>query len=176
MRPFWENLSLKDHLKDLEKWQTSFHWLVLRSADISKFCECVNESPENTNQPSASCRRCFATGRIYTDYLIKGIQYSRSRQDTGFEISTPPGILNNSSYKYAITIKDIIPKSTDLIIEVDRNKNTGEIVTPIRIVEVFDIEDVRIIYGDKGREEFYTLSVQRRSILPGTFRKDKRDY
>ncbi len=171
--PFWENLDLREHLGELEYYQGSFHWLVLRSAHLDKFCECVKEMPIHFQGSLPPCKRCLSTGRIYTDYLIKGIQYLPTRNFAANEVFAAPGVIHNAGRRYAFTVKDIVPKSTDLVLEIDLNKNTGQPITTIKILEVFNIQQVRRLWGDRGREEYYIALVEQRQIMPGTFSSDK---
>lgn len=169
-RGAWENLSIRRTLKELENAESGFHWIVIRSADLSGKCECLNEQvPRNHESPDPSCKRCLGTGYVFTDYLAKGLQYSQTRQFRGEEIQMPAGVLNNSNFRYALNIKEIVPKTTDLLIEIELNKNTGDPVTPIKVQEVYDIQHVRRLWGDQGREEYYSLNVEQRQIYPGTF-------
>lgn len=173
--PFWENLSLREHLQELEFYGASFHWLVLRSAHLDKYCECTNEVPLSQVGTRPPCKRCLSTGRMYTDYLMKGIQYLPTRNFAGDEIFAAPGVLHNSGRRYAFNVKDVVPKSTDLILEIDLNKDTGQPIIPIKILEVFNILQIRRLWGDRGREEYYIAMTEQRQIMPGVFSKDRKD-
>ena len=113
---------------------------------------------------------------MFTDHLIKGLQYIPTRRALSEESQVAPGIIHNEGFRYCLTTKNIVPKETDFIIEIDLNKDTGDPVTPVSVVSVYDIIHTRILWGDKGREEWYAVTVQSRQIAPGTFKKDKTDY
>lgn len=172
----WEYLSIRKTLEDLRKNNSGFHWLVLRSAHLDGFCECINEVPKQYSKATSSCKRCLGSGRVFTDHLIKGLQYIPVPRLSSKETQSGPGIIHNESFRYCVTTKNIIPKEIDFIIEVDLNKNTGDVVTPVKIRKVYDISNVRTLWGDKGREEWYSLTVESKQIAPGTFSKSKKDF
>lgn len=172
----WEKLSIRNTLKELSNVKSGFHWLVIRSASLDGYCDCVNEIERNYETANPSCWRCLGSGRIFTDFLVKGIQYIQTRQFAADEAQAPPGIINNQQFRYAILTDNIIPKTHDLLLEIELDKDTGEPLTPIRIRDVFNVANVRTMWGDKGREEFYSIVCEYRTILPGTFRRTKSDY
>lgn len=172
----WENLSIRGTIDDLRKAMSGFHWVVLRSAHLDGFCECIKEVERQYSKATSNCRRCLGSGRLFTDFLIKGIQYIPTPQFRSDESQKGPGVLHNEGFRYLISVKDRIPKETDFLIEIDLDKDTGNPVTPISVVTVYDITNVRVLWGDKGREEFYSVTTKARQIAPGTFKKDKSDY
>jgi len=113
---------------------------------------------------------------MYTDYIIRSIQYVQTRQFGADEVSSPAGIVNNSQFRYIVAVDGVPPKTHDIILEINLDKDDGEPLIPLRIKEVFNIVNVRTLWGEGGREEFYSAVVEQRQILPGTFRDTKTDY
>jgi len=139
---------------------TGFQWLGLRQADYTKKCACqgilgTSDSP--------ICKRCFSTGYLFTDFLVKGYTWMGV---LGAAFGASPGLISTEQRNIVLKHDKQISKF-DYILELDQNRDTAELYFPLRINRYFQIQDAVPIKGDRGRIEFWKLSVEERNVKDG---------
>ena len=55
------------------------------------------------------------------------------------------------------------PTQQDFVLEIELNETTREPTIPFKVVNVFDISDIRELRSDGGRVEFYSVTAERAS-------------
>lgn len=169
------NMNVRENLNEMASKRSGFHWLILRSSQPDRFCDCLNETSKSNSDPNPSCKKCLGSGRVFTDLFTKGLSYSPNRQFAVDESIGDPGEIRNATFHFAMEI-GYRPKEQDMLAEIVLDIDTGAPITPIRFREVFNILNVRTMHGDLGREEFYSLLCEKRQIYPGNFHKEGSDY
>ena len=148
-------LDLRKQVETLRK-NTSFRWVALRTADLSKKCSsCLNKDQYEVGL----CKRCFNTGHAFVDKLVSA---HSSLSIPGVDFSGPIGQAN-TKIQYFYIEHNQRPKNTDFILELDINEKTGVPRQPFRIIRAYKINDTNPLKGIDGRTEFWRCFVEERN-------------
>lgn len=148
-------------LRELER--VAFRWVALREADLSKQCTCVQESEKGLRQASASCKRCFGSGYVFTDYLVKGFEW----------VFTPATHFQAELGQMSTQVRHFVVRRTrplkkfDFLVDLDINPDTGVPKQPFKMIRVYQIQDVRAFSGRGGRVEFWKCTAEERTLTTG---------
>lgn len=129
------------------------HYVLLQRSKKGLRCRCWNERYQ---EPESDCPICNGTGRVVR------IERHLARRDSGSQvISKPYQVQQTPIGKMAIEAQifylkhDTKPQSGDYIYEVGW-KNTQ----PTHLETAYIINDVQAMRGDRGRIEFWAVSVR----------------
>lgn len=136
-----------------------FQWYGLRQADVTKKCSCVNYG----SVASETCTRCYSSGYLFTDFLVKGYAWSGV---LGVEFGAKSGQISTNQ-KNLVLRHDRPINKFDFILELDQNPDTGKILQPFKIIKQYKIQDIFGIKGDNGRIEFWRCNIEERNIENG---------
>lgn len=137
-----------------------FRWFGLRQPDYTARCSCGNT--EGTTD-SITCFRCFNTGYVFTDYLVKGYFWLGV---LGVEYSTSPGLIATQQKNLVIEHDRPINKF-DYILELNQDPVTNKVTQPFQIMKYLRVQDSLAVRGDDSRVEFWRCNVEERNIKPG---------
>jgi hypothetical protein len=132
--------------------RSSFRWMGLRSIDYTKKCSC-----------GSVCNRCMQSGYLFTDYLIKSYKW---KDVLGVLFNAQPLTLSTQRENIVIRHSKTVNKR-DFILELDSNPNTGILIQPLKIIRVYQVQDVAPMIGDDSRREFWKCSIEERNIDGG---------
>lgn len=145
-----------------------FQWLGLRQSDYSKKCACNNSGSTS----SGPCSRCYNTGYLFTDFLVKGYAWLGV---LGVEFGAKPGMIATQQKNVVLEHNRPINKF-DYILELDQNPNTGKILQPFKIIKYYRIQDAMPIKGDIGRVEYWKCNIEERNVENGIPNELGTDY
>ncbi|MCB1712294.1 MAG: hypothetical protein KDH96_07415 [Candidatus Riesia sp.] len=135
-------------------------WFGLRQADYTKRCGCT---PEEGTSEGSNCSRCFSTGYLFTDYLVKGYMWMGV---LGTEFNSIPGVISTQQ-KNLVIQHDRIVNKFDFVLELDHDPATSKPRQPFQIVKIYRVQDSLPIRGDDSRVEFWKCSIEERNIEDG---------
>ncbi len=151
-------MDLREELRGLEH---NFHWYGLRQLDYTQPCACKTLPDEQ----KLKCVRCFRTGYLFTDFLVKGYKWIST---LGFEFRTSAGDISTQRKNFILKHDRPINKF-DHVLELDSEPDTGKIRQPFKIVKTFTVQDSYAVYGKNGVTEYYRCSIEERNIDDGLF-------
>jgi hypothetical protein len=165
LRSELENIHEEEHFLDIieeleELAGTGFQWVGLRQPNYSKECACVREEKDGHRAPSSTCRRCMATGYVFTDYLVKAYMWQGV---LGIEFGSAAGRISTPLRNLVVQHDRPINKF-DMILELDQDTDTGEIRQPFSILRHFKVQDSMPLKGDSGRIEFWKCALEERNL------------
>ncbi len=137
-----------------------FQWFGLRQSDYRKKCSC--KGIQGT-QDNPRCNRCFSTGYLFTDYLVKGYLWMGV---LGVGYNAGPGMISTDQKNVVLQHNRVINKF-DHVLELDQDFDTGQIRQPFSIIRQYKVQDSVPIKGDSGRLEFWKCSIEERNIDSG---------
>lgn len=137
-----------------------FQWYGLRQADYTRKCS-HDGTMGGSNSPT--CKRCFSTGYLFTDFLVKGYSWMGL---LGVEFGTISGKISTQQRNLVIKHNRPVNKF-DYILELNQDPDTGIIRQPFSIIRQFKIQDCVPIKGDMGRIEFWRCNIEERHVDDG---------
>ena len=150
-------IDLRDELKTIFK--DFYQWYGLRQPDYSKQCSCtLNTAEGGIRAPDKACSRCFSTGFVFTDYIVKGYNWLGN---LGAEFPSGPGVISTQANNIVINHRRPLNKG-DLILILDQSND--KLVTPIDVTKQFVIQGAIPMRLDKGRIEYWRGNMEERLI------------
>lgn len=159
------NIDLIKELKSLDDF--SFQWYGLRQLDYSKKCGCSKVREEGITT-STGCSRCFRTGFLFSDFLVRGHIYTSV---FGVEFTGPHGTLSTQT-KYLILEWNRPIQKYSFILELDQELKTGKLAQPFKITRAFTIQDYEGLKGDNSRIEYWKCLIEERNFDDGRAGED----
>ena len=151
-------MNLRNEINQLST--QGFRWYGIRHADLSKTCICVTDGTGGVRNPLPSCKRCFGTGHLFTDYLAHGYGWP-SVLGTAFR--TGPGQISTQTRNFVFRYDSIIAKF-DLVLDLSLDLDTGDPIQPFKILKVYEIQDSSQMAGFEGRLEFWKCIAEERNL------------
>lgn len=137
----------------------SFQWYGYRQVDYSKKCDCNN----STELSKPGCSRCFRTGYLFNDFLVKGYIWL---VNPGAGFTTPFGTISTQS-KFMILEWNRPVQKFSFVLELDQDPETGNIRQPFSIMRAYEIQDFSLTKGREGRVEWSKCLLEERNIDDG---------
>lgn len=144
--------------------EQGFHWVALRSVDLSRPCsKCKGKTLSAHSEVSSQCTLCLDVGYSYVDKLIKGYSY---RGSPGNDENTQVGIINTENLVWALQ-HNSYPKTSDYILELDLDLTTGVPRQPFRIIRTHKVSDAQAMLGDDRKIKFWRCFTQESNLSFG---------
>lgn len=156
--PDYPFIDLRQELKQLL--DDHFNWYGLRQPDYNKKCGCYVSAKDGIASPDKNCKRCLATGYVFTDYLVRGYAWLGV---LGFEFPSGPGFISTKAKQIIFEYSRPINKF-DIVLELDQELDGKTLKTPFKILKTYVIQDVDPMRLDNARSEFWRCNIEERSI------------
>lgn len=152
-----------DIREELEELVPHFQWFGLRQIDYNSRCSCFGVTNPDGIPARESCRRCFRSGYLFVDYLIKGYMWIST---LGFEFKTKVGEISTQRTNLILQHNRAVNKF-DYILVLDKNPDTGVLRQPLSVMRTYQVQDSVPLIGKQDRIEFYKCSLEERNLDDG---------
>lgn len=149
-----------DFIQEIKKLRSfGFQWYGYRVLDYTKKCACNIDSTNDRK----GCSRCFRTGYVFTDHLVKGYSWIAS---PGHVANAPLGTISTQT-RFIILEWDQPMQKYGYILELFQNAESGHLNQPFKIMRAFEIQDYILIRGQEGRIEWARCLLEERNLDDG---------
>ncbi len=147
-------LDFAKELDRLSKVGGSFRWFALRKPDLSKKCTCAGNS---------RCKRCFDTGYLFSDELVKVYTWAAV---FGVEFQTKAGSISTQTKNFVIEYSRDLSKQ-DYLLELDIDMVSGEPIQPFKIMRAYKLADYAIITARDNKPAYWMANAEEREFSDG---------
>jgi hypothetical protein len=144
---------IEQHRKFIEDYG---YWMAVRHAVPGAKCPCIHGESEG---PDDNCRICHGSGDMFVDHLVRGRKYT-PRPEIGSEQRTPVGYVNIHAPMYQIESGVVRPHTTDYVMELVLDRNTGQPVRPYEIRVMYKIAHVDEMRDIQGKIAFFQIKTE----------------
>lgn len=162
-------LNFNKELERLAAVGGSFSWFALRFPDLSKKCSCAGKGIMDS---PPSCRRCFDTGYLFQDQLIKCYTWTAV---LGVEYATPAGPIATQVRNFLVESDRNLSRLAYLL-ELEIDKGTGMPIQPFRISKTFKIQDFWLVKARDNKPAFWKVSAEERGFSNNKGADDGTNY